>query len=169
MNRRVLVIGFGSCIRGDDAFGPLVVEQLSAQLTATRASDPIKIISEHLLAPELVEDIRLASLVLFVDAAQSGPAGELLCRRLEPDPQAALSMAHHLEPGGLLLWCQRVYQHVPEAYLLSTPGVSFEFAHAELSSAVATVVPRALAQLRALIGAHLGDISTSRSTLANPK
>ena len=147
MQHKVLVIGYGNSIRGDDAFGPVVADRLeeSSQLPC------VSILSRHLLTPELAENIRDARLVIFVDASADGAVGQVLCRRIYPDPGASMSMAHHLEPGGLLLWTQEAYQRSPEAYMVSTRGAAFEFADAELSPAVAAAVPVAVQQIRELI------------------
>lgn len=150
MNRSVLVIGYGNSLRGDDAFGPIV----AARLAASPWADRVTILSRHLLTPELAADVRDVSLVIFVDATTDGPVGQVLCRRLAADPETGLSMAHHLEPGGVLRWTSQAYQHEPAAYLVSTRGTTFDFTDAELSPAVATVVPAALERIRTLIEAH---------------
>lgn len=146
----VLIIGYGNSIRGDDAFGRIVAERLEDDPPGAE----IEILSRHLLTPELAEQVRDSSLVIFVDAAADGAVGQVRCRRIEPDPKASLSMAHHLEPGGLLLWTQQAYQVVPEAFVVSTRGVAFEFADAELSPPVAAAVPRAVAQIREIVARH---------------
>lgn len=147
MQRKVLIIGYGNSIRGDDAFGPIVADRLEQTLQLPSVS----ILGRHLLTPELAENIRDADLVIFVDASAEGAVGEVLCRKILPDPDASLSMAHHLEPGGLLLWTQQAYQRSPEAYLVSTRGAAFEFADAELSPAVTAAVPAAVQLIRDLI------------------
>ena len=78
MHHKVLVIGYGNSIRGDDAFGPLVAERLEQTLQADR----VEVLSRHLLTPELAADVRDASLVIFIDASSDGPVGQTVCRRI---------------------------------------------------------------------------------------
>jgi hydrogenase maturation protease len=162
MPPRVLVIGYGNSIRGDDAFGPVVAEQLDQALPPC----DVDIFVRHQLTPELAENIRDASLVIFVDASADGTAGEVVCRRLAPDPQASLSMAHHFAPGGLLRCTELAFGHVPETYVLSTRGSCFEFADSELSPPVAAAVPRAIARIRELIARHLAVPACERAAVA---
>jgi Ni,Fe-hydrogenase maturation factor len=64
-------------------------------------------------------------------------------------------MAHFLDPGELLGWTRQLYDHEPEAYLLSVRGVKFDFALYKLSPPVQAAVERLLAKVRALIDGRL--------------
>jgi hydrogenase maturation protease len=150
MGPRILVIGYGNSLRGDDAFGPLVAQRLAEDASAR----DVDILVRHQLTPELAENIRDASLVIFIDASADGEVGEVVCRRLTPDPDASLSMAHHFAPGGLVHFVQVAYGRIPDAYVLSTRGSWFDFADAQVSPPVAAAVPLAIARIRELMAQH---------------
>mgnify|MGYP001557216124 CR=1 FL=1 len=92
--RRVIVVGYGSPIRGDDAIGPLVADRLIDEIE----SDRVTVYSRHILTAELVAEVADASLVIFLDAAAEGSPGEVRWRPVGPDPDATISMAHFLDP-----------------------------------------------------------------------
>jgi len=138
----VLVIGLGNDLRGDDGAGRAVVEEL------TRAAAPgVRAIWSHQLVPELVEQLAVARLVVFVDAdpgaraaadvdADPGaapvatddaagaslvgaPAGAVV-RRISPGPPAAAG--HHADPAALLGLAALAGYPVPQAYLVGVPA-----------------------------------------------
>jgi hydrogenase maturation protease len=145
-----VIIGYGSPIRGDDAVGPLVADQLIEQIQ----SPSVEVFSRHVLTADLVEDICRARLVIFLDAATDGPVGEVLCRRLRPVAQPSSSMPHSLGPAELLGWVQQLYDRCPEAYLLSVRGETFAFSHYQLTPKVAIAVEPLAAKVRELIAPH---------------
>lgn len=148
MARKALIIGYGSPIRGDDAIGPLVADRLEAEGLPAQ----VRVISRHILTADLVPDIAASDLVVFLDAAVDGPPGEVQCRPLGPDPTAVSTMAHFLDPRELLAWSQSLYDRLPEAWLVSAAGVSFEFAGYQLTPAAEQAVAPMLEKVRALIG-----------------
>jgi hydrogenase maturation protease len=129
MNDRVLVIGYGSPIRGDDAIGPLVADRL----IDTIESERIVVHSRHILTAELVGEVAEAGLVIFLDASVEGVPGEVRCRPLAPDPNATISMAHFLDPRELLAWVAALYGQAPPAYLITATAQTFDYAGYQLS------------------------------------
>ncbi len=93
---RAVVIGFGSPIRGDDALGPLVADQLAGAWDTPQ----VTVLSRHILTAELATALHDATLVVFIDASVDGPPGEIVCRDVAPDPAGALGMAHAVDPHG---------------------------------------------------------------------
>jgi hydrogenase maturation protease len=120
MNDRVLVIGYGSPIRGDDAIGPLVADRLIDTIDSER----VVVHSRHILTAELV---------IFLDASVEGVPGEVRCRPLVPDPGATMSMAHFLDPRELLAWVAALYGQAPPAYLITATAQTFDYAGYQLS------------------------------------
>lgn len=144
---RTLIIGYGSPIRGDDAIGPLAADALAAGPLPAG----VQVISRHVLTAELVEDIAAADRVIFLDAAADGPAGEVRVRELAPDASAVSTMAHFLDPRGLLAWCQTLYQRTPQSWLVSAAGDSFDYAHYRLSPPAAAALDPMLEQVKTLL------------------
>ncbi len=150
---KVVVIGFGSPIRGDDAFGPLAADQLAEQIT----SPQVEVLSRHILTAEMAESLQDASLVLFIDASLDGPVGELVERELLPRRDVGEAIAHSVDARGLLAWAEGLYGHAPPARLLSTRAVTFEYAHYELSPAVQATLGPLVSRIEKLIEKHLRD------------
>ncbi len=144
---RVVVIGYGSPIRGDDAIGPLVADQLIDELDAV----DVNVISRHVLTAELAADLAQAECVIFIDAATDGEIGQVRCRPLVPDKSSMHSMQHFLSPQELLAWVEQMYGRAPRAVLVSTRGVSFDFAHYELTPRVQATVEPMKQQVRRLV------------------
>jgi len=148
---RTLVIGYGSPIRGDDAIGPLAADALAAG----PLPPGLRVLSRHVLTAELAEDLAAADRAIFLDAAAQGLPGEVRVCELEPDASAVSTMAHFLDPRELLAWCEMLYRHVPQAWLVSAAGDSFAYAGYQLSPAAAAAVPAMLAEVRRIVAAPL--------------
>jgi hydrogenase maturation protease len=152
---QVLVIGFGSPIRGDDALGPIAAERLEDRIF----SEHVRIITRHVLTSELVAEVSEATLVIYIDAAMEGPIGEVLCRPLVGASEAGMNMAHFFDPRELLAWTRELYGQQPEAYLVSVRGVTYSFAKYQLSPTVEAAVEPLLDQVCQLIDRHLTPCS----------
>ncbi|MFP4494483.1 MAG: hydrogenase maturation protease, partial [Halochromatium sp.] len=150
---RALVIGYGSPIRGDDALGPLVADQIAARVSADPAlSAGVEVQARHILSAELVADLARAERVVFIDAAANLPAGEVGCQRLTPDASALSTMAHFHDPRELLAWCQALYRRVPETWLVSAGGADWGYACYALSAAAQAAVAPMIAEVLGRIG-----------------
>jgi hydrogenase maturation protease len=148
---RVVVIGFGSPIRGDDAVGPLVADQLADELVLPQ----VEVISRHILTAELAEVLRDATLVVFLDASIDGPVGQVVRHDLEADTSRVSGMAHSVDACGLLAWTHGLYGRVPRAVLLSTRAVTLDYAHCQLSPEVAATVRPMMDRVTDLVREHL--------------
>ena len=153
--RRTLVIGYGSPIRGDDAVGPLAADALAAG----PLPPGLRVMSRHVLTAELVEDLAAVDQAIFLDAAAQGEPGRVQVQELGPDASLVSTMAHFLDPRELLAWCETLYQRVPQAWLVSVAGTSFDYAGYCLSPAVAAAVPAMLVEVRRLVSGGVGQRS----------
>jgi hydrogenase maturation protease len=143
---QTLIIGYGNPLRGDDGLGWHAAQRLTAVLSPHKA----QIETCHQLTPELAEPISRADLVIFIDAEQQAPAGQLSCRHLAPGAGLPGTFSHDLTPPMLLAWAQGLYGTCPEAVLLSVSSQSFGCGEA-LSPAVAAVLPELLERVCALL------------------
>lgn len=144
---RTLIIGYGSPIRGDDAIGPLVADRLMAE----GVPDGVEVVSRHILTAELVADLVEHDRIVFLDATVEGTPGEVRCRTLAPDASAMSTMAHFLDPRELLAWCETLYGKVPETFLVSACGTSFDYANYSLSPTAEAAIEPMLDWVRRLI------------------
>jgi hydrogenase maturation protease len=147
---KTLIIGYGSPIRGDDALGPLVADRLLEQ----GVPEGVTVLPRHILTADLVPDIAASDRVVFLDAAADGEPGELRCRPLSASRDAVSTMAHFLDPGELLAWCEALYRHRPEAWLITLVGESFDYASYRLTATVDASVDAMLRKVRDLIAAE---------------
>ncbi len=144
---KILVIGYGSPIRGDDALGPLVADRLES----AGVPDGVEVMSRHVLTVELVAELAGRDRVIFLDAAADAAPGRVDCRRLEPARDAVSSMAHFLDPAELLAWCETLYGHLPECFLISAGGASFDYANYRLTPIAERAVEQMLDGVRRLM------------------
>jgi len=133
---RVLVIGYGNPLRGDDGLGWHAAQHLAPAL----AGFDTEIITCHQLTPELSEAVSRADRVLFVDARTGGPPGALKVQKVTSIEPQAPTFSHRFEPAALLAAARRIYGASPEGFVLSVVGRSFAYSE-QLSSEVQTTLP----------------------------
>jgi hydrogenase maturation protease len=121
---RVLLIGYGNVLRGDDALGPMAVERLRPVLTV--GATEVELLSCHQLAPELAEPLARCQLALFVDADGGGEPGTVRVQRLCSEPEIVASLTHHVQPAALLALARELYGRAPQALLVTGAGETFD-------------------------------------------
>jgi hydrogenase maturation protease len=123
---KVLVIGYGNTLRGDDAAGVH-----AAGLIAKRHPEII-CVCLHQLVPELAEQIAECDIVFFIDAQKD--ITQTNVRLVAPSADADQPRTHFISPESLLALSQLLYQHIPaKAYVVGIPASQFEFSE-ELSA-----------------------------------
>lgn len=119
---RILIIGYGNTLRGDDGFGFLAAERLREAIR-----DPeIQVLALHQLTPELMEPISRAGLVLFIDAGVEGEPGQLRFEPVEPEGDSAGRFTHFSTPAGLLAGARALYGGAARATMASAAGADFD-------------------------------------------
>lgn len=132
---RVVIIGYGNTLRGDDAVGWLAAESL-----LERFDEPgVTVLLRHQLAPELAETISGYDVALFVDASREGQAGDVRCIEIEPKLTDS-GLTHSASPEALLVLARELYGGAPQAFLISLCGESFALED-RLSPIVAEAMP----------------------------
>ena len=136
----VLLFGIGNPSRGDDAIGPLAIEQLQVL-----GLGGIELLTDFQLQVEHALDLVGRREVVFIDAAATGAEPF----SLEPVYPAAYTgaMTHSLSPAGVLEAFERVTQApLPATFTLAVRGYDFELG-AALSDAAAANLDAALHML----------------------
>lgn len=127
----LLVLAMGNPSRGDDALGPLLMDQLDAWLLHQPSStqEALDLLCELQLQPEHVYDLQGRDRVLFIDASASGP-DQPRCAPLADTPSASSVppiTTHQCSPAALLNWYRALFDApAPACHLLSLPGHAFE-------------------------------------------
>lgn len=139
MSRKVaplLVFGWGNPSRGDDALGPLLVEQLADRAQAQLPAGRLECLTDFQLQVEHALDLVGRERVLFVDAA-IGPQTPFAVSTVLPAPVAGFT-THALAPEALL----QVYRDLertepPPCTLLAIRAHRFELGEAPGERALA--------------------------------
>ena len=150
----ILVIGVGNPSRGDDALGPLLLEQLQARLGAALAAGELELLTDFQLQIEHALDLTGRRRVLFIDASVSAPAPFALTR-VQPARDASHS-THAMSPAAVLDTHRRVVGEPPEAWLLAIRGERFELGE-PLGDAARAHLQAALDQALRVLAAWTAD------------
>lgn len=146
---RLLVIGYGNTLRGDDAAGPLV-----AQLVMESNLPGVQALAVQQLTPELVEEIAVADRVVFVDASIHPSSASLQLEELQPR-QANSSPGHCCDPRWLLALANQTHGRAPCATLMTIPATNL--CHGErLSAQTQDLVQEALQIIRTMAEKAMG-------------
>jgi hydrogenase maturation protease len=155
--QRVLIIGYGNPLRGDDGIGWHAANMLAQD----EWRGHVRVLARHQLTLELAVQAAEADLVVFIDAcddtcANDGEAAEVeagaqvRCAAVAPEPAAVGSMSHHLSPPALLACTQALYGDCPAAVVYSVAMRASDYGE-ELSPAVQAALPALLARVRQLV------------------
>jgi hydrogenase maturation protease len=153
--QRVLIIGYGNPLRGDDGLGWHAAQMLAED----EWPGHVRVLARHQLTLELAAQAAEADFVVFIDACDdtctdAGAAAEagaqVRCAAVVPEPAAVGSMSHHLHPAALLACTQVLYGVCPAAVVCSLPMRASGYGE-DLSPAVQAALPALLAHVRQLV------------------
>ncbi|MBB1074549.1 hydrogenase maturation protease [Rhodoferax sp. 4810] len=144
---RILIIGYGNPIRGDDAIGPLVADQLSQ----CALPPGVKVIARHILTAELIAEFAELEQVIFLDAAINGIPGTVQCQCVTAEVFPPVVLGHFQTPTELLAWCAALYGRTPQAWLITAVGAEFNYMHYQLSPQAQAAVNPMIAEVMALL------------------
>jgi hydrogenase maturation protease len=109
-----LVVGYGSDLRGDDAVGRRVAEEVGVL-----AVPGVEVRSVHQLTPELAVDLAGREVVVFVDADLT--AATVAVTPLESEG-GQVGTTHHVDPRGLLTLAELLGAPPVAAVVVSVPA-----------------------------------------------
>jgi len=118
------ILGYGNRQRRDDGIGPYIVEKLKGAL---EQKNGVRLLALPQLRADLVEDLREADRILFVDATIDNPEGGRKWRQLQPQMQVLPYLTHHIDPAFLLGLLETLYRRSACAWLVSIHGDDFGF------------------------------------------
>lgn len=142
---RLMIIGYGNPLRGDDGLGWQAARRL-----ADEVRDGVDVIACHQLMPELAEPLSRADRAVFIDAAPPGdPPGTIVMGSVQPRPADPGAFTHHLDPAGLLELARSLYGQAPPAELITVAGQQFGFSE-QLSPPVQAALENIVRLMKAL-------------------
>jgi hydrogenase maturation protease len=148
---RVLVVGYGNSLRGDDGIGWHAAGQMAGDPRLAGA----EVLARHQLTPELATEVSRASLVVLVDASVDGGApGSVSVRCIQPrgDPPP-LAWSHHLDPAALAGLAGALYETAPPMVVVSVAGASLAVGD-RLSPALQRALPRVVETVARVVEEH---------------
>lgn len=120
---KTLLIGYGSRIRGDDAAGLVLAEEIRGWQVPG-----LRVVATPQLYPELAHEIAGAVRVIFLDAAESsGDCPRVTVRSVKCDAAASRIFGHAYSPESLLAMSQRLYHSCPQTWIVTIPGFDFDW------------------------------------------
>jgi hydrogenase maturation protease len=116
---RFLVIGYGNPGRLDDGLGPALAARLE-----TLGSETTTIDSDYQLQVECAEEVSRHDVVVFADAAVSGPE-PFYVSEIEPRPTLSFS-SHSLDPSEVLGLAHSLFKAKTRGFVLGIRGYQFD-------------------------------------------
>ena len=113
---RLLVVGFGNELRGDDGAGPHIAREV-----ARWGKPGVAALALHQMVPELADRLADVEEVIFVDASVA--VDRLTCEQVKP---GGPTIGHFACPGGLLALTRLVHGRAPSAWLIQIPAKTFD-------------------------------------------
>ena len=141
----ILIIGYGNPLRSDDAMGQHIARALEQQL----ASKNVQVLTAYQLTPELVEPIRHAQRVIFIDARVGEVPGTVVQERIQPVIGVG-TFTHNVTPATLLGAARELYGVTPVGMLISVVGASFDYG-SELTLQLRVALPRITDRVHAIV------------------
>jgi hydrogenase maturation protease len=133
---RVLVVGYGSTLHGDDGVGQAVAERLTADPRMSRAI----VIARHQLTPDLAVDLSVADVVVLIDAAHDLSPGCFDTIAIGPTAGPSASDTHRLVPEDLVGLSQALYGTAPDVWLVRVGTATMALGD-PMTSAVRAAIP----------------------------
>lgn len=146
----ILIVGYGNPLRGDDAVG----QQMALVMEQRLKGEEIQVMTAYQLTPELVEPVRHARLVIFIDARVGETPGMIIQETVEPETGAG-AFTHNVSPVILLGAAHELYGATPVGILISIVGATFDYS-SELSPQLNRMLPILTDQVEEIIKTYSG-------------
>jgi hydrogenase maturation protease len=130
--RRVLVIGYGNELRGDDGIGAHLARAAAARWPQVRA------LAVHQLTPELAEAVADASRVIFVDARATVEGEPVQVCRVEPR-WADGALGHTGDARTILALARDLFDQTPPAWRVTVTAPRLDLGESLSAEALAHV------------------------------
>ncbi len=146
---RILIIGYGNLMRGDDGVGCHAAHALEE---AFRNDSGVEVIAAHQLTPEMADDVSRSKFVLFIDASSEETPGKIRQARVLAQ-EVPMGFSHYLTPSSLLTAAEQLYGDAPQAMSLTLAGWCFELG-SKLSPDAKRLMPDLLGQAKDMVATY---------------
>lgn len=127
----IWIVGYGNPQRRDDGIGPCIVNRLRPIF---KHLSNVHLLALHQLEPDIVDTLKTADTILFVDASVEMLSEGRRWTAVQPELQALPCLVHQVTPSFVLWLLQCLYHRNPAAWIVSVAGIDFRFGNG-LSSA----------------------------------
>ncbi|MBL0062338.1 MAG: hydrogenase maturation protease [bacterium] len=142
MMNKVLIIGIGNTLRGDDGIAAEVLRRLEAEHVAADCR------AVHQLTVEMAQLISQYNAVLLIDASVTLPVGHWRCEKIDHHCDGTENFSHDLSPRALLNLSTQLYASHSRAQVLSVGAERFDLTES-ISPEILSVLPMILDFVRA--------------------
>jgi hydrogenase maturation protease len=118
------IIGYGNSQRRDDGIGPYIVKRLQP-LFEHRSN--IHLLVLHQLEPNVIDALKNAHTILFVDATVEALVKGRHWAEIQPELMVMPCLIHQATPSFILGLLQCLYHQRPKTWLVSIEGNDFRF------------------------------------------
>lgn len=123
--KEIWIIGCGDPRQGDDGIGAYIVNLLKSQFVYTEG---INFRCLPHLTPGLINDLRNASLIIFIETTVEKLTKGWRLKKIHPDLKFQWFMKYHATPAYLLGLLQSAFKQSPRTWLISVEGYDFSLA-----------------------------------------
>jgi hydrogenase maturation protease len=171
---QIMIIGYGNCLRRDDAAGCKVAEAI-----ATWQFPQLRSLVVHQLTPELAAELAEVELVIFIDAYAADtikdpvrqivggnrqtsqvslPMAEVIVKPITAIENGTVSsrIGHIADPVGVLALSKVIYGKLPTAWQILIPAIDFGFGD-RLSPLAQQGIEQAKEEVEVLINRYLSS------------
>ncbi len=116
--------GYGNPGRQDDGVGNALVEKLEPWIKEKQLKD-VEIDSNYQLNIEDAAEIAHRGIVIFVDATIEEHVNDFIITKVQPSDKVNYTM-HAVSPGFVLDLCKKMYDEVPDVFLVHIKGYQWD-------------------------------------------
>ncbi|NMB60945.1 MAG: hypothetical protein GYA18_01230 [Chloroflexi bacterium] len=162
MVKKFIILGYGNPDRGDDGVAYYLLQKLIRQfgndadiltkfeeVGVCEVNEQIDIWYNLQLIPEISQDLAQYENAIFIDAHTAEIPEPILITKITPKYQNS-PFTHHLTPASCLSLAEKLYQHAPNATLVTIRGYQFDFSR-ELSPQTNVLADSAFEEISRLI------------------
>jgi hydrogenase maturation protease len=118
------IIGYGNSQRRDDGIGPYILNQLQPNFKYCK---DVHLLTAHQLAAEMIDELKYAGSLLFVDATVEALGHGHQWVSIQPELETMPCLIHQVSPSLMLGLLQALYRRNPRAWMVSVQGEDFGF------------------------------------------
>ena len=119
-----VIIGYGNPQRRDDGIGPYIVDRLRPIFKHRRN---VHLLVRHQLEPGIIDTLKIADRILFVDASAEALAEGRQWAEVRPELDTMPFLIHQVAPAFIVGLLQSLYHRHPQTWIISVEGADFGF------------------------------------------